>query len=34
MTKWTQEDIDENENHIKKTMEEFFKNLKNENHES
>lgn len=31
---WTQEDIDENENHIKKTMEEFFKNLKNENHES
>lgn len=31
---WTQEDIDENENHIKKTMEKFFKNLKNENHES
>lgn len=31
---WTQEDIDENENRIKKTMEEFFKNLKNENHES
>lgn len=31
---WTQQDIDENENHIKKTMEEFFKNLKNENHES